>query len=200
MCSISRMLPVLLFAGIASALRMPRGSIVNAVAEPAAWAAARRKSRRFFEVMLPLIVREETVRDGIHAGAWSLTGQNSIDGVNHGWCENDGIGCAGAAGGCGWCLRGRGLRCLKRGAGGRRGLRGRGVECRREGGLLLALCLLLLILFSRRLHRRVVTACRGGDRCRDDGEHPVQSLALRAMCCFVQSGHRHPPAPCLRDA
>jgi len=51
--------PVALCAGIASALRIPIGTAPSAVAAPAACAAARRKSRRLFDVMfavyLPLI-------------------------------------------------------------------------------------------------------------------------------------------------
>src|SRR5471032_1509689 len=45
------MLPCWLLAGMASALRMPAGTIPSAVAEPAACAAALRKSRRLFKFM-----------------------------------------------------------------------------------------------------------------------------------------------------
>jgi hypothetical protein len=48
--------------------------MLNAVALPAAWAAERRKSRRFFEVMLASIVKKETERNGFHAGAGAVLG------------------------------------------------------------------------------------------------------------------------------
>ncbi|WP_429503595.1 hypothetical protein [Paraburkholderia youngii] len=50
--SFDHYVPVRLLAGSASALRMPGGSMLNAVKEAAACAAERRKSRRFVEVMV----------------------------------------------------------------------------------------------------------------------------------------------------
>jgi hypothetical protein len=95
MCSTSWMLPVALLAGIARALRMPSGSMLNAVAEPAAEAAARRKSRRFFDVMLGFDLQGRNMRDGEQTdrtGAGSQT--TSINGVNHRCYKTVGCGSA----------------------------------------------------------------------------------------------------------
>src|SRR5271155_5259014 len=106
MCSTSWMLPVALLAGSASALRMPSGSMPNAVAEPAAEAAARRKSRRFFDVILGFDLQEKEYARRLTSTGGTAAGSQatSINGVNHGCCKT--VGCGRAD------LRGGGRRCL----------------------------------------------------------------------------------------
>src|SRR5258708_12458761 len=88
MCSTSRMLPVLLLAGIARALRMPSGNMLNAVAEPAACAAERRKSRRFFEVMvLAFDLHKRNEPCGASVSHSSNGARNSIYGLDDGCGE-----------------------------------------------------------------------------------------------------------------